>query len=69
VSADGVLLAAHRFEWEEATSTAIRRHLGEDGEISSEMRAVLAESRLETISLDELLAPQDEEPREQQRRS
>lgn len=68
VSADGVLIAHHRFEWEEAPTSAIRRHLGEDGEISSEMRAVLAENRLQTMSLEELLESQDEEPRQQEQR-
>lgn len=68
VSADGVLIADHRFEWEEAPETAIRRHLGEDGEISSEMRAVLAENRLQTMSLEDLLADQEAEPQRQQQR-
>ena len=58
VSADGVLLAAHTFAWQESKTAAIRRHLREDGEISSEMRAMMAESRLQRMSLDDLLASQ-----------
>ena len=64
VSADGVLLAVHHFGWQESTTKAIRRHLREDGELSNEVRAMLAESRLQKMSLDELLADQqiDEQP-------
>lgn len=65
VSADGVLLSEHLFEFSEATDSAIRRHIGEDGEINTELRAVMAESRLPKMSLDELLEYSDEE--EQQR--
>jgi hypothetical protein len=69
VSADGVTIAEHRFTWEEATSTTIRRHISEDGEISNEMRAALAENRLGKMSLEELLSFQeDDEPQQQQRR-
>lgn len=66
VSADGVVLAEHRFEFAEASDSAIRRHIGEDGEINTEMRAVMAESRLPKMSLDELLEYQEDE--EQQSR-
>ncbi|MBI1256305.1 MAG: hypothetical protein GC204_02430 [Chloroflexi bacterium] len=59
VSADGVLIAEHRFEWEESTTKVIRRHLKEDGELSNEVRAMMAENRLQRMSLDELLEPQD----------
>lgn len=68
VSADGVLLASHPFDWEETTTRVVRRHLSEDGEISSELRATLAENRLEKISLDDLLADQEEDASRQQRR-
>ncbi len=69
VSADGVLLATHYFEWEESTTKVVRRHLSEDGEISSELRATMAESRLQKLSLDDLLAEQeDEEPQPRQQR-
>ncbi len=59
VSADGVLIADHRFEWQENTRKVIRRHLTEDGELSSEVRAMVAENRLQRMSLDELLDPQE----------
>jgi hypothetical protein len=63
VSADNVPVAVHHFGWEESASRLIRRHLSEDGEISNEIRAMMAESRLERLSLDELLSDQqDEEP-------
>jgi hypothetical protein len=70
ISADGVMLANHQFEWQESTTKTIRRHLNEDGEISSGLRVALAESRLQKMSLDELLSPQEdaEEPGQQQRR-
>ena len=70
VSADGVPLAIHHFGWQESTTKVVRRHLSEDGEISSELRAALAESRLQKLSLDDLLAEQDEEeaPSQSQRR-
>lgn len=67
VSADGVTLAEHRFEFAEASDSAIRRHIGEDGEINTEMRAVMAESRLPKMSLDELLEYQEEEEQQSQR--
>lgn len=62
VSADNVVLARHIFQWEDVQGApGPQHHVGEDGELSSEMRAVLAESRLERMSLDELLAYQEEE--------
>ncbi len=68
VSADGVLLADHRFEFAEATNAAIRQHIGEDGEINTELRVALSESRLQKMSLDDLLAYQEEEEQQQQQR-
>lgn len=70
VSADGVLIADHRFEWQENTTKVIRRHLTEDGELSSEVRAMVAENRLQRMSLDELLdetaqTPKDDESAKQ----
>ena len=65
VTADDVLLAVHRFEFTEATGAAIRRHIGEDGEINTELRAVMAESRLPKMSLDDLLAYQEDEEAQQ----
>jgi hypothetical protein len=69
VSADGVLLAVHQFGWQESTTKAIRRHLREDGELSNEVRAMLAESRLQKMSLDELLSDQQIEEQSQRRES
>jgi hypothetical protein len=69
ISADGVLLAVHRFSWQESQTKAIRRHLREDGELSNEVRAMLAESRLQKMSLDELLADQHVEEDAQRRAS
>jgi hypothetical protein len=70
VSADGVILADHRFEFSEAAEANIRRHIGEDGEINTELRAVMAESRLPKMSLDDLLSygGEEEEQQKQQRK-
>jgi hypothetical protein len=67
VSADGRMLAVHQFGWQESSSTVIRRHLTEDGEISSELRAAMTENRLQDMSLDDLLAYQEDEQAAQQR--
>ncbi len=61
ISADGVLLAVHQFGWQEPADDTIRRHMREDGEINNELRAALAENRLPELSLDELLAMQEED--------
>lgn len=61
VLADGVPLAVHTVAWQESTTTLVRRHLSEDGEISNELRAAMAENRLQKISLDDLLADQEAE--------
>jgi len=58
VYADNVPLAVHRFGWREDGGKAIRRQLAEDGEISPELRALMAQQRLDTLSLDELLGDQ-----------
>jgi len=65
ISADGVLLAEHHFEFSEAANQSIRRHIGEDGEINTELRAVMAESRLPKMSLDELLQYSDDDEQQQ----
>ena len=67
VIADGVTIADHRFEYAEATGANIRRHIGEDGEINTEMRAVMTENRLPKMSLDDLLAYQGEEDERESR--
>ncbi len=61
IVADGVDIAEHHFEYAEATSASVRRHLGEDGEINAEMKAAMGESRPGKMSLDDLLAFQDDE--------
>lgn len=66
IIADGVAIAEHRFEYSEATGANIRRHIGEDGEINTEMRAVMTENRIPKMSLDDLLAFQDDEDEAQQ---
>jgi hypothetical protein len=68
VSADGVLIADHHFGWQESTTTVIRRHLTEDGELSGELRAMVADSKLEKMSLDELLEAQAPDGKAQQGR-
>ncbi len=69
IIADGVTIADHRFEYSEATGANIRRHIGEDGEINTEMRAVVTENRLPKMSLDDLLAYQGEEEEERRQQS
>lgn len=66
IQADGMLLANHVFEWEstESARDEIREHIAEDGEISSELRAALAENHLQKMSLDELLSYQEEDDQE-----
>lgn len=61
VIADGVLLAVHEFEFDDADtiSQELRQHILEDGEISNELRTALAANRLERMSLDDLLADQN----------
>ena len=61
VSADGMRLATHRFGWREGTGKVIRRHVREDGEISNELRAAIIENEPGSVSLDDLLAFQEDE--------
>jgi hypothetical protein len=61
ISADDVLLAVHRFEFAEPTTATIRRHIGEDGEISTDSRLLMDETPMPKMSLDDLLSYQDEE--------
>ncbi len=69
VSADGVVIAEHRFGWQESASKAMRRHINADGELSNEIRVMMAENRLGKMSLDDLLSEQEEEEPPQPRRS
>ena len=68
VSADGITLAEHPFAWTESTEKVIRRHVQMDGELSGEMRQMLEDNRLEHMSLDDLLADQEEDASRQQAR-
>ncbi len=61
VTADNVMIAEHNFAWQESASKTIRRHLTEDGELSGEVRAMMAENRLQRMSLDDLLEEQDQQ--------
>ena len=61
VSADGLLLATHRFGWREATEKVVRRHIREDGEITNELRAAIIENEPGDVSLDDLLAFQEDD--------
>ena len=65
VYADNTLIAKHQIEWIVGTTGVVRRNMLEDGEISAEagaeVRAMMAENRLDEMSLDELLAYQEDE--------
>jgi len=61
VFTDNLLLATHLFNWDIQHQTYLRRHLRDDGELGPEIRIMLAESRLQRMSLEELLAPQTED--------
>jgi hypothetical protein len=66
VSADGILLAVHEFGWQTPEENIVTGHLQDDGEISNELRAAIAESHLsDDISLDELLSFQQDEDTQQ----
>jgi hypothetical protein len=60
ISADNITIAEHRFAWEESSEKVIRRHVQQDGELSNEMRQMLDDSRMERMSLDELLQEQEQ---------
>lgn len=61
ISADGVLLATHRFEFTEPATARIRQSLGEDGEIRTDARLMMDESNAPKMSLDDLLSYQEED--------
>lgn len=65
VSADGILIAQHAFEWAENPDKVIRRHVQVDGELSPEIRKLLEDSPAERVSLDDLLAEQTDEQQQQ----
>lgn len=60
IHADSVLIAEHQFEWQEKPESTIRHQLSTDGEISNELRTMMQNNRLERLSLDDLLADQEE---------
>lgn len=60
ISADGVTIADHGFGWMESSSSVLRRHLNDDGELSNELRQLMDATRVERLSLDDLLADQDD---------
>lgn len=62
IKGDAIILADHRITWVDSPSRLVQEHIAEDGEISAELRAALAENKLGTMSLDELLAFQDDDP-------
>lgn len=78
IIADNVVVARHVFRWDDTAGedtpaggendNALNDHIGEDGEISHELRAIMAESRLGRMSLDELLSDQDPDDAQQQAR-
>lgn len=61
VLGDNLPLAEHRFEWQSGKATRLGEVIGSDGEISDDMRAMLARTRLERMSLDELLGDEGDE--------
>lgn len=67
ISADNTVLAEHRVSWAETESDEFRRYLSDDGEISNEIRAMVVDNSLQNMSLDDLLAHQDDENQQMQR--
>ncbi|MEQ8674512.1 MAG: hypothetical protein RLP44_04335 [Aggregatilineales bacterium] len=65
ISADGMPLATYEFRWQETEDVEFRRHVLQDGEISNELQALLEDSQPGQLSLDDLLAAQDDEANQQ----
>jgi hypothetical protein len=61
VMADDTLLASHAFSWHLDDPDSIRQHINADGELSDELRASMAQARLDRLSLDDLLSDQDDD--------
>lgn len=59
VSADNMLLAVHNFQFIEAVGHKTRAPIGEDGELTQELRIAIETNKLPQMSLDELLAHQE----------
>lgn len=60
VLGDGLPLVEHRFTWQSQDGDNLGAHIGEDGEISDELRMMMARARLDRMSLDELLGDEDD---------
>ena len=60
VTINGVRVAVHRFEWAAIGSEDILEDVREDGEIGDELRSAVAKGKFRKMSLDELLADQEE---------
>ncbi len=60
IIADNVVIARHAIGWADTDASNFQRHLSNDGEITSELRAMMASSRIEPMSLDDLLEYQEE---------
>lgn len=58
VLADNVVIAQHLFDWLDTAVVPVR--LDADGELSNELRAAVIDSQPASMSLDELLAHQEE---------
>ena len=59
VSANGIPLARHTIAWRDhRTNALIRQHIGDDGEVSPELKTLLSDSQLTPLSLDDLTADQ-----------
>jgi len=61
ISADGIPLALHRFEFQAQAQSKVRRHMGEDGEIHADLQRPLEDVGRKKLSLDELLSEQDDD--------
>ena len=62
IKGDNIILANHRITWVDSPSRLVQKHIAEDGEINAVLRNALTDSALGTMSLDELLSFQEEEP-------
>lgn len=63
VSADGLLLATHRFGWQASETVAAPRPrlVDDDGELSAELRAAMLDGEPGPMSLDDLLGSMDQQ--------
>lgn len=61
IMADDVPLAIHEFNFTEFSATTQRTPVGEDGELTQELRVAMAKNKLQRMSMDELLSTQEED--------